>query len=137
MYPTYHLSALTRWLTGPRIVMSGRRDLRGMAQPLGAVGRAIETTARRMTDLIVANSHAVEADTIAEHPAAGHLRVIYNGVEPVPSLARGARGRRREWASGRTTCSSPLWPTTARSRARRPRRRVRRGRRVGARLLRS
>ncbi|HEY4189898.1 MAG TPA: glycosyltransferase, partial [Candidatus Limnocylindrales bacterium] len=63
MYPTYHLSALTRWLTGPRVVMSGRRDLRGMAQPLGRAGRAIETVARRMTDLVVANSHAVEADT--------------------------------------------------------------------------
>jgi glycosyltransferase involved in cell wall biosynthesis len=102
MYPTYHLAALTRWLTGPRIVMSGRRDLRGMAQPLGAVGRAIETTARRMTDLVVANSHAVEADTIArEHPAPGHLRVIYNGVEPVPSLSPEEReARRREWGVG-------------------------------------
>jgi glycosyltransferase involved in cell wall biosynthesis len=102
MYPTYHLAALTRWLTGPRVVMSGRRDLRGMAQPLGAVGRAIETVARRMTDLVVANSHAVEADTIArEHPKAGHLRVIYNGVEPVPGLSPEEReAHRRAWGVG-------------------------------------
>jgi glycosyltransferase involved in cell wall biosynthesis len=102
MYPTYHLAALTRWLTGPRIVMSGRRDLRGTAQPLGPVGRAIETTGRRMTDLVVANSHAVEADTIArEHPAAGHLRVIYNGVEPVPALSAEEReAHRRAWGVG-------------------------------------
>ena len=119
---------------GPRVVMSGRRDLRGTAQPLGAAGRAIETVARRMTDLVVANSHAVEADTIArEHPKPGHLRVIYNGVEPVPALSpeerdgapprvgrragRRARRRRRQLPRGEA--------------ARRPRRRVR-GRRGDA-----
>src|SRR4029077_3710700 len=61
-----------------------------------------ETVARRMIDLVVANSHAVEADTIArEHPKPGHLRVIYNGVEPVPALSPEEReARRREWGVG-------------------------------------
>ncbi len=102
MYPTYHLAALTRGLTGTPIVSSGRRDLRGQAQPLGRLGGSLESVARRMTDAVVANSQAVAADTIArEHPAPGHLRVIYNGVVRVPSLTPDEREAcRRDWGVG-------------------------------------
>ena len=99
MYPTYHLTALTRGLTGPPIVISGRRDLRGSSQPFGPAGGVLESVARRMTDMIVANSEAVAADTIArEHPPVGKLRVIHNGMEPAPSLSAEARDAvRRGW----------------------------------------
>jgi glycosyltransferase involved in cell wall biosynthesis len=102
MYPTYHLAALTRGLTGVPIVIAGRRDLRGTAQPFGPAGGLLESVARRMTDAVVANSRAVAADTEArEHPAPGHLRVIHNGVEPVPSLSAEARDAiRRGWGVG-------------------------------------
>lgn len=102
MYPTYHLAALTRGLTGAPIVISGRRDLRGTSQPFGPAGGVLESIARRMTDAVVANSRAVAADTEArEHPKPGHLRVIHNGVEPAPALSPEARDAiRRGWGIG-------------------------------------
>ena len=132
MYPTYHLAALTRGLTGTPIVLSGRRDLRGTAQPLGRLGGAMEPTARRMTDAVVANSEAV---------GGGHDRPRAPGARPpardlqrrrarAVAHARGARGvpprlgRRPGRRAGRLRRQLPRGQAP-----RGPGRRVRRGRR--------
>ena len=100
LFPTYDLAALTRHLTGVPVVVAGRRNLAGLDGRLGPFTGRIDALARRLSDVIVANSAAVAADTVADGAEPSRVRVIRNGVDLIEPIAEDERaGRRRAWGA--------------------------------------
>lgn len=78
----YLTAAPAARLAGVPIMVAGRRGL-GTFKDGRPVAAALERVANRWTDMIVANAHAVAADTRArENVPEAKLSVIYNGLSP-------------------------------------------------------
>lgn len=96
LYPADVLAALLRSLTRTPIVIAGRRNLGSFYASFGPMDRAISALATRCTDVVVANSAAVGADTLErEHFDPTKLRIIRNGVELIEPLSANERAESR------------------------------------------
>jgi glycosyltransferase involved in cell wall biosynthesis len=96
LYPADVLAALLRSLTRTPIVIAGRRNLGSFYASFGPMDRAISALAMRRTDVVVANSAAVGADTLErEHLDPTKLRIIRNGVELIEPLSANERAEHR------------------------------------------
>jgi glycosyltransferase involved in cell wall biosynthesis len=102
LFHGYVLAGLTKPLSGVPILVAGRRSLGEFKDRFGPLERGLDRLARRVPDVIVANSAAVAADTLAREgldPA--RLRVIRNGVAPAEPLAPAERiAIRAGWGFG-------------------------------------
>jgi glycosyltransferase involved in cell wall biosynthesis len=96
LYPSDVLVALLRHVTRTPVIVAGRRNLGDFYAPWGPLDRATSALAKRLTDVVVANSAAVGADTVErQHLDPAKLRIIRNGVELIEPLAPDERARRR------------------------------------------
>jgi glycosyltransferase involved in cell wall biosynthesis len=102
LFHGYVLAGLTKPLSGVPILVAGRLSLGEFKDRFGPLERGLDRLARRVPDVIVANSAAVAADTLAREgldPA--RLRVIRNGVAPAEPLAPAERiAIRAGWGFG-------------------------------------
>ena len=102
LFHGYVLAGLTKPLSGVPILVAGRRSLGEFKERFGPLGRGLDRLARRVPDMVVANSAAVAADTLEREgldPA--RLRVIRNGLSPAQPLAPGERDAiRAGWGYG-------------------------------------
>jgi glycosyltransferase involved in cell wall biosynthesis len=102
LFHGYVLAGLTKPLSGVPILVAGRLSLGEFKDRFGPLERGLDRLARRVPDVIVANSAAVAADTLAREgldPA--RLRVIRNGVAPAEPLAPAERiAIRAGWGVG-------------------------------------
>ena len=100
LYPTDVMAALARPLTRTPVVMAGQRNVDPQDQ-FGALERVVASTARRMIDVVVANS-AAAADHAAAHGVdRSRIRIIRNGVViPEPLTPAERSGRRAELGAG-------------------------------------
>lgn len=98
LYPVDVMAALARPLTRAPIVVTGRYNLRDFTGHMSRPERWLNTQANRMVDAVVANADAVAADTLAHETIdARKLRVIRNGVDPIPPMPGDeVAARRRE-----------------------------------------
>jgi glycosyltransferase involved in cell wall biosynthesis len=96
LYPNDVLIALVRHLAGTPVIVAGRRNLGDFYATWGPLDRAASALAKRLTDVVVANSAAVGADTLVrEHLDPAKLRIIRNGVELIERLSADERAMRR------------------------------------------
>jgi glycosyltransferase involved in cell wall biosynthesis len=102
LFHGYVLAGLTKPLAGVPILVAGRRSLGEFKERFGPLERGLDRLARRVPDVIVANSAAVAADTLVrEHLDPTRLRVIRNGLSPAQPLAPGERDAiRAGWGFG-------------------------------------
>jgi len=102
LYHAYALCTMTRFLTRPRALISGRRSLSGFKGGFNPLERIADAVARRQTDVFIANSEAVRDDVVQrEGLAPNRVRVIHNGVQPIEPLSDRARRRLRQtWGAG-------------------------------------
>jgi glycosyltransferase involved in cell wall biosynthesis len=102
LFHGYVLAGLTKPLSGVPILVAGRRSLGEFKDGFGPLGRGLDRLARRVPDVIVANSAAVAADALEREgldPA--RLRVIRNGVTPAEPLSPAERlAIRAGWGVG-------------------------------------
>ena len=92
LFHGYVLAGLTKPLVGVPILVAGRRSLGEFKERFGPLGRGLDRLARRVPDVIVANSAAVAADTLVrEGLDPSRLRLIRNGISPAQPLAPGER----------------------------------------------
>lgn len=105
LFHAYALATITRPLTRPRAVLAGRRSLSDFKAQFGRPERLADATARRWSDLLVANSEGVKADVVRrEGVAPDRIRVIHNGVQPAAPMTVDERRRRRAaWAASDDT----------------------------------
>lgn len=95
LYPSDVLAALTKPLTRTPVVVSGRRNLDPHDQ-FGPAGALVDRLALGLTDVVVANSGAAAEYAIANEPLDPRkVRVIRNGVDPIPVLESGELASRR------------------------------------------
>lgn len=81
LFWSYVLGAIAARLSGVPVVVAGRRSLADFKRGKPHY-QILERLANQLTDRIVANSHAVRADTIrAERIDPGKIVVIYNGID--------------------------------------------------------
>jgi glycosyltransferase involved in cell wall biosynthesis len=96
LYPADVLAALSRSLTGTPIIIAGRRNLGDFYATWGPMDRLMSAVAKRLTDVVVANSAAVGANTLErEHLKPAQLRIIRNGVELIESPSSDERAELR------------------------------------------
>jgi len=96
LYPLDVLAALSRPLTRTPVVVAGRRNLGDFYTTWGPLDRAMSALATRLTDVVVANSAAVGANTLErEHLDPAKLRIIRNGVELIEPLSADERASHR------------------------------------------
>ena len=92
LFHGYVLAGLTKPLVGVPILVAGRRSLGEFKERFGPLGRGLDRVARRVPDVIVANSAAVAADSLVrEGLDPSRLRLIRNGISPAQPLAPGER----------------------------------------------
>jgi glycosyltransferase involved in cell wall biosynthesis len=105
LYHAYALCTMTRFLTRPKALISGRRSLSGFKGRFNVLERIADAVARRATDVFVANSMAVKEDVVRrEGLAPSRIRVIRNGVQPIPPMTDAERRRlRAAWGAGPDT----------------------------------
>lgn len=105
LYHAYALCTMTRFLTRPKALISGRRSLSGFKGRFNALERIADAVARHTTDVFVANSLAVKDDVVRREGLAPiRMRVIHNGVEPIGPLPDRERRRLRgTWGAGPDT----------------------------------
>lgn len=81
LYQGYGIAAVTRPFTRVPVLISGRVSLSKFKERFGALERAVDTIARRSSDLIFANSEAVADDVaLREGVDRASIRIIRNGV---------------------------------------------------------
>lgn len=94
LYQGYGIAAVTRPFTSVPVLISGRVSLSKFKEQFGPVERAVDTIARRTSDLIFANSAAVADDVaLREGMDRASIRIIRNGVvipDPMPEDERRA-----------------------------------------------
>ena len=96
LYPSDVLAALCRSLTRTPVIVAGRRNLGDFYSTWGPTDRLMSAVAKRLTDVVVANSAAVGANTLErEHIEPARLRIIRNGVELIEPTSADERARRR------------------------------------------
>ena len=102
LFHGYALAALTRPVSGVPILVAGRRSLSAFKERFGPVERAVDSLARRWSDVIVANSQAVLDDVATrEGVDRRRIRLIRNGVEPAVPLTDDQRAAiRAGWGAG-------------------------------------
>jgi len=102
LFHGYVLAGLTKPLSGVPILVAGRRSLGEFKERFGPLERGLDRLARRVPDMVVANSAAVAADTLEREgldPA--RLRVIRNGISPATPLPAAERAAiRAGWGYG-------------------------------------
>lgn len=105
LYHAYAICTMTRFLTRPKAMLSGRRSLSDFKVRFNPMEGIADAVARRETDVFVANSAAVKEDVVQrEGLAAGRVRVIHNGVQPIDPLPVEDRARLRlAWGAGPDT----------------------------------
>jgi glycosyltransferase involved in cell wall biosynthesis len=96
LYPDDVRAATTRWLTGVRVVMSGRRNIQAHDR-LGPLAGLLDRAVDRWVDAVVANSDASARFALeSHHTNSAHVHVIRNGVEPIEPIDDEARRSWRE-----------------------------------------
>jgi glycosyltransferase involved in cell wall biosynthesis len=81
LVPAYLLATFVGRLAGIRTIVSSRRSL-GLFKEKKTVYLFFERIADRMTDLFIANSEAVRADTLRREPVSpSQIIVIHNGLD--------------------------------------------------------
>jgi glycosyltransferase involved in cell wall biosynthesis len=91
LYPSDALAALLRPLTGPAVIIGGRRNV-DPQERFGPLERPVALIAGRLTDAVVANSHQAARHAITnDRVDPRKVRVIHNGVEPIPDTADAVR----------------------------------------------
>ena len=102
LFHGYVLAGLTKPLSGAPILVTGRRSLGEFKDRFGPLERGLDRLSRGQADVVVANSAAVAADTLArEGLAPARLRVIRNGISRAEPLAAAERTAiRAGWGAG-------------------------------------
>lgn len=95
LYPSDVLAALMRPFTKTPVVIAGRRNI-DPQERFGPLERPVAALSSRLTDAVVANSAAV-AQRAVDHDGVdpSKVRIIRNGVEPIPVLSREERASLR------------------------------------------
>lgn len=87
LYHSYVLTPPAARLARVPVVVAGRRSL-GHFKETRRAALAVEKVATRMTDLVIANSHAVAADVIRqERLPVGKIVVVHNALPPQAFLS--------------------------------------------------
>ena len=94
LYPTDVLAALTRPLTRTPVVIAGQRNIDPQDQ-FGPLEKMVTSVARRMIDVVVANSSAAATHAATHGVPRDRIRVIRNGVMIPHVPSAGERTARR------------------------------------------
>ena len=109
LYYSYGLAAVTRPPSRVPVLIAGRRSLSGFKTEFGLLGRTVDAIARRLADVIVANSQAVADDVVRrEGVDPKRIEIIRNGVVLLPPADEAHRrhGTRAHFTSLTTARSS-------------------------------